>query len=215
MDIRGTIEQYGVLPIIKTDDYKKAPHIASALRRAGLPVGEVVFRSPNAHLVLKELHSSYPEMAIGAGTILTSEQVDAAKEAGAQYVISPGIDGELVDYSLAAEILPVPGCATASEVQLAVKKGLSLVKLFPAGLVGGLAAVNALAAPFPSVKYIPTNGVGFDNIEAYTANPHIAACGGIFPCPEELILREDWDGITRLCVQALELVEKARKQAHG
>lgn len=215
MDLQQIIEQYGILPIIKTDDYKKAPHIASALRRANLPVGEVVFRSPNAHLVLRELCSSYPEMAVGAGTILTAQQVDEAKAAGAQYVVSPGIDGELVDYSLEQGLLPVPGCATASEVQLAVKKELSLLKFFPARQMGGLSTINALAAPFPSVKYIPTNGVGFDNIEEYMANPHIAACGGIFPCPEELILREDWDGITRLCVQALELAEKARKRSAG
>lgn len=213
MNVRSMIERYGVLPIIKTDDYKKAPQIASALKCAGLPVGEVVFRSPNAHLVVGELCSSFPEMAVGAGTILTNEQVDTAKAAGAQYIVSPGIDAELVDYSLESGLLPVPGCATASEVQLAVKKGLSILKFFPARQMGGLSTINALAAPFPAVKYIPTNGVGFDNIEEYMANPNIAACGGIFPCPEELILQEDWDGITRLCVKALELVQKVREQA--
>lgn len=213
MDTGSVIAQYGILPIIKTDDCKKAPHIAAALKRANLPVGEVVFRSPNAHRVLSELRSSYPEMALGAGTILTTAQIDSAKAAGAQYIISPGIDGELVDYSLKNGLLPVPGCATASEVQLAVRKGLSLVKFFPARQMGGLATINALAAPFPSVRYIPTNGVGFDNIEEYAANPHIAACGGIFPCPEEMILQEDWDGITRLCVQALELVRRARESS--
>lgn len=215
MDAGNVIARYGILPIIKTDDYKKAPRIAAALKRAGLPVGEVVFRSPNANLVLKELRDSYPEMAVGAGTVLTTDQVDAAKAAGARYVVSPGIDAELVDYTLESGLLPVPGCATASEVQLAVKKGLFLLKFFPARQMGGLSTINALAAPFPSARYIPTNGVGFDNIEEYISNPHVAACGGIFPCPEELIFREDWDGITRLCVQALELVQKARELSAG
>ena len=109
MDTGSVIAQYGILPIIKTDDCKKAPHIAAALKRANLPVGEVVFRSPNAHRVLSELRSSYPEMALGAGTILTTAQIDSAKAAGAQYIISPGIDGELVDYSLKNGLLPIPG----------------------------------------------------------------------------------------------------------
>lgn len=205
------IGKCGVMPIVNTMDYKNAGLLAKAMTRAGMTVCEVVFRNENAGLVLAEMISACPEMLIGAGTILTEEQVDTVKNIGAAFTVSPGLDRELTRYCLEQEILPIPGATSASEVQLAVRLGLKTVKFFPAKQMGGLSTIDALAAPFPQVKYIPTNGVGFDNMEEYLKNPHILACGGTFPCPPDMIATRDFDGISRLCEKALNLVCRARE----
>lgn len=205
------IEQYGVLPIVKLEKIENAAHLAKAFQKAGMAVAEVVFRTKGADQVIARMKDAYPEITIGAGTVLTTEQIDLAIQAGATFMLSPGTDAELIDDCLAKNVLPIPGCATASDVQLCVKHGVSLVKLFPAGLLGGTAAINALSAPFPGIKFIPTNGVGFPTLSDYAANPHVAACAGIYPCPDALILSENWDEISRQCEKALEIVAAVRK----
>lgn len=210
--INEVIYKHGIMPIVNTSKSDKAPELAKTMTRAGMNVCEVVFRSKEAAAVLAAMRSACPDMIIGAGTILTETQVDAAMAAGAQFVISPGIDRELCEYCLSKGIQPIPGVSSASEVQLAVRLGLSVVKFFPAKQMGGLATINALAAPFPDVKYIPTNGVGFDNIDEYLGNTHILACGGTFPCPPDAIAAEDWDGIYELCRKALRIAAAVRTE---
>ena len=213
MSVLSIIEQYGVLPIIKMEKAEHAPKLAKALKAANLPVGEVVFRTPNANEVIRGMLAEYPEMTLGAGTILTNAQVDCAMEAGASFMISPGMDPELTDYCLQKGTTPIPGCGTASEVQLCVKRGLRVVKLFPARFIGGVDFIHAIAAPFAGIKYIPTNGVGFETLEEYASSEHVCACAGIYPCPDQLIREEKWDEITALCIKAVETVKKARAQA--
>ena len=210
MSAAKIIEEVGVLPIIRLDKVDNAPFIAQALKNAGLPVAEVVFRTEGADRVIEKMKNAFPEMTIGAGTVLTKKQVDQAIAAGAEFMLSPGTDAELIDYCHEKGALPIPGCATATDVQLCVKHGVTLVKLFPAGLLGGTAAINALAAPFSMVKFIPTNGVGFPTLSEYAANPHVAACAGIYPCPDDLIRAERWDEIERLCRKALAIVSAVR-----
>lgn len=205
------IEEYGVLPIVKLENIHHAKFLAKAFQKAGMAVAEVVFRTSGADKVIAGMKDAYPEMAIGAGTILTTRQIDTAILAGAEFMLSPGTDAELIDDCLQKDVLPIPGCATASDVQLCVKHGISLVKLFPAGLLGGTDVINALSAPFPGIKFIPTNGVGFRTLSDYAANKHVAACAGIYPCTDDLIISENWDEISRQCEKALEIVAAVRK----
>lgn len=210
-DIEKKLIESGVLPIISLDDAEKAVNLGKALLDGGVKVCEVVFRSENAVEVLEKLTSTYPELTVGAGTVITTEQVVTAKKAGAKFIVSPGIDAEIVEASFANGLVPLPGVETASEVQLAVKLGVNIVKFFPAGLQGGTKAINAFAAPFPGIKYVPTNGVGMDNLEEFASNPHVAACGGIYPCPSDMIQQDRWTEITERCKESISRVKKARE----
>lgn len=209
-DIQTLIEELGVLPIVKLEKIENAEKLAKAFVRAGLPLAEVVFRTEGADRVIAGMKAACPEMRLGAGTVLSEEQVVQAQEAGAEFMLSPGTDPEVILACKSRGLLPIPGCATATDVQMAVKYGAKLVKLFPAGLMGGVPAINALSAPFPYVKFIPTNGVGFATLSEYAANPHVAACAGIYPCPDALILAENWDEISRQCEKALKIVAAVR-----
>lgn len=210
MSVANAIERLGVLPIVRLENVRNAGKLAKAFMRAGMPLAEVVFRTKDADRVIAGMKESWPEMTLGAGTVLTTAQVEQAKAAGAEFILSPGTDPEIIDASAAMGLLPIPGCATATDVQMSVKHGVSLVKFFPAGLMGGTAAINALAAPFPQVRFIPTNGVGFPTLSEYAANPHVAACAGIYPCPDALLAAENWDEISRLCEKARRIVEAVR-----
>ena len=210
MNVASTIKSLGVLPIVRLENVKNAGKLAQALKRAELPLAEVVFRTKDADKAIAGMKEAWPEMTLGAGTVLTTEQIERAAAAGATFILSPGTDPEIIDASAARGLLPIPGCATATDVQMSVKHGVSLVKFFPAGLMGGTAAINALAAPFPQVQFIPTNGVGFPTLSEYAANPHVAACAGIYPCPDALIAVENWDEISRLCEKARRIVEAVR-----
>lgn len=210
MNTAEKIEKLGVLPIIRLEKVENARKLAAAFKRAGMPLAEVVFRTKDADKVISGMKEAFPEMTLGAGTILTTAQVERAQVAGAEFILSPGTDTEIIDCCNAHHLLPIPGCATATDVQMSVKNGANLVKFFPAGMMGGVNAINALSAPFAQVKFIPTNGVGFPTLSEYAANPHVAACAGIYPCPNELILTENWDEISRLCEKALKIVEAVR-----
>lgn len=209
-DIENRLIKNGIMPIISLDRTEDAAMLGQALADGGIELCEVVFRSQNALEVLRILCESHRELVVGAGTVLTARQAKQAKDAGAQFIVSPGLDTELVDYCHQIGLIAIPGIATPSELQLAVKHGVKIAKFFPAGLQGGVMAIRAFSAPFPDVKFIPTNGVGMDNLEEYAAHPSVAACGGIFPCPSDLINARKWDEITARCKEALARVKAAR-----
>ena len=210
MKVAEQIEALGVLPIVKLEKIENAGKLAKAFVRAGLPLAEVVFRTEGADKVISGMKEACPEMTLGAGTILTVEQLESAQQAGAEFILSPGTDPELIIACKSRGLLAIPGCATATDIQMAVKYGATMVKFFPAGLMGGVPAINALAAPFPYVRFIPTNGVGFATLSEYAGNEHVAACAGIYPCPDALIRGEQWDEISRQCEKALKIVAAVR-----
>lgn len=201
----------GIMPIIQIQDAKDAPCLADALRKANMDIAEVVFRTEAAAESIFLMKKEYPELKIGAGTILSKSQVDDAFNAGASFTVSPGIDKDIVCYSFSKGMDSVPGCATPSEVQLAYKLGVEIVKFFPAEQIGGLATINAIAAPFPMIYFLPSGGVAFHNIDVYLKNPHVAGCAGIFPCPPNLIQEKRWDEITDLCTKALSIAKETRR----
>lgn len=193
----------GLVPVIKLNDPDKAVPLAKALVKGGIPVAEVTFRAAGADKAIAAIAKELPEVLVGAGTVITIDQVKQAVNAGAKYIISPGFDKEVVQYCVDNNIPITPGCTNPSEVSIATKMGLEAVKFFPAEAMGGLKVIKSLAGPFPKMRFIPTGGIGPNNLKDYLAFDKIIACGGSWMVPEKLIDNEDWDGITALAREAV------------
>ena len=211
-DVQTLISRIGVVPVIKLNNpTRDAAALAHALCEGGLPVAEVTFRAAGAADAIRLMRQAEPEMLVGAGTVLTTAQVDAAIEAGAQFVVSPGLDVELVRYCQSKGVTIFPGCTTPTDYHAAFNLGLEVLKFFPAEQSGGLAKIKAMSAPFPMFKVMPTGGISLKNLAEYSACPVIAACGGSYMCPDKLIAEGKWDEITELCKKSVEIVKEARK----
>ena len=178
----------------------------------GLSCAEVTFRTDTAEESIKIMTSEYPDMFVGAGTVLTIEQVDRAVAAGAKFIVSPGFDPEIVDYCLSKEISVFPGCITPSEVAQAVKRGLKAVKFFPAEQFGGVAAIKAIAAPYVGVKFMPTGGINAKNLESYLSCDKIVACGGSWMVKGDLIKEGKFNEIKAMTEEAVKLAAEIRKK---
>ena len=211
MSVTETIQKMGVVPVVVLNDAKDAAPLAKALCEGGLPCAEVTFRTDAAEESIRIMTTEFPEMFVGAGTVLTTSQVDRAVAAGAKFIVSPGFDPEIVDYCLSKEIPVFPGCITPSEVSQAVKRVLKVVKFFPAEQFGGVATIKALAAPFTGVKFMPTGGVNAKNLESYLSCDKIVACGGSWMVKGDLVKAGKFDEIKALVEEAVQLVASIRK----
>ena len=205
------IEKTGVVPVVVLEDAKDAEPLAKALCEGGLPCAEVTFRTAAAADCIRIMSEKYPEMLVGAGTVLTTEQVDRAVANGAKFIVSPGFDPEIVDYCLEKDIPVFPGVITPSEVAQAVKRGLKVVKFFPAEQFGGVATIKALAAPYVGLKFMPTGGVNAKNLESYLSFNKIIACGGSWMVKGDLVKAGKFDEIKALTEEAVKLVADIRK----
>lgn len=208
--VEQKLAQMGVVPVVVLEDAKDAVPLAKALCAGGLPCAEVTFRTAAAEASMQAMCAAFPEMLVGAGTVLTIEQVDRAVAAGAQFIVGPGFDPEIVDYCLAKAIPIFPGCVTPTEISQAVKRGLRVAKFFPAAQYGGVATIQALAAPFVGMKFMPTGGVNANNLQDFLRCPAIAACGGSWMVKGDLIRNGDFAQIQALTEQAVSLVQQAR-----
>ncbi len=210
-----TLEQqfyhYGVVPVVVLEDAKNALPLAKALTEGGLPCAEVTFRTDAAEESIRLMCSEYPDMAVGAGTVLTVRQIDRAVAAGAKFIVSPGFDPDIVDYCLKKDIPVFPGCATPSEVAQAAKRGMKLVKFFPAEQAGGIAMIKALAAPYTMMKFMPTGGISAKNLKDYLSFDRVLCCGGSWMVKGDLIQDGDFNKIRELTVEAVELTASLRK----
>lgn len=210
MTIEERFEDFGVVPVVVLDDVKDALPLAKALTEGGLPCAEVTFRTEAAEESIKVMAEAYPDMVVGAGTVLTIEQVDAAVKAGAKFIVSPGFDPGIVDYCLEKEIPIFPGCVTPSEVAQAVKRGLKVVKFFPAEPAGGVAMIKAMAAPYHQLRFMPTGGIGTQNLKDYLGFDKIICCGGSWMVKADLIKNGEFDKIAKLTKEAKELAKSIR-----
>lgn len=199
------LERVGMIPVIKLEDTSKAAALADALMRGGIPVAEVTFRAAGADHVIRQIRQACPDMAVGAGTVLTVEQAKVAIDAGALYIVAPGLNPKVVSYCQEQGVPVIPGCATPSEIEQALEMGLEVVKFFPAEQLGGLATIKALCGPYSNIRFIPTGGINLDNLTQYLTHPRIVACGGTFMVKTEMIDSGDWDGIVALCRRAMEV----------
>ena len=206
MDILKQISNIGIVPVIKINDASKAVPLAKALIDGGLPVAEITFRTDAAEEAIKLVSKAYPEMIVGAGTVLTIEQAERAKKAGAKFIVSPGFNPKVVKWCVDNDILATPGCTSPSEIEQALELGLKVVKFFPAEQSGGLEKIKALSAPYGNLKFMPTGGINLKNLTEYMSNKKIVACGGSFMVKEDYINDGQWDKITQLTKDAVDIM---------
>lgn len=206
------LQKFGVVPVVVLNEVKDALPLAKALIEGGLPCAEVTFRTEAAEESIRQMAAEYPEMLVGAGTVLTIEQVDRAVNAGAKFIVSPGFDPEVVDYCLSREIPIFPGCVTPSEVAQAVKRGLKVVKFFPAEQFGGVSTIKALAAPYTMVRFMPTGGVSAKNLKDYLSCDKIIACGGSWMVKGDMIKAGEFDKICEMTKEAVALAKEIRME---
>lgn len=198
------ISKIGIVPVIALDDAKDAEPLAKALVEGGIACAEVTFRTACAADVIKIMTTKYPELLVGAGTVLTTEQVDRAVEAGAKFIVSPGLNPKVVKYCVDKGIPVTPGTSNPSDVEQAIELGLEVVKFFPAEQAGGLAMIKAMSAPYVNMKFMPTGGINADNLTSYLDFKKIIACGGSWMVKKDLVAAGKFDEITRLTRQAVE-----------
>ena len=204
------IEELGIVPVVVLQDAANAKPLAQALCDGGLPCAEVTFRTAAAAESIRIMSEAFPDMLVGAGTVLTISQVDDAAAAGAQFIVSPGFDPEIVDYCLEKQIPVFPGCITPSEIAQAVKRGLKVVKFFPAEQFGGAASIKALAAPYTGLKFMPTGGINTENIKDYFNCKSVIACGGSWMVKGDLIAAGEFEKIKQLTQEAVKLAARLR-----
>jgi len=200
--------EIGIIPVVVLNDVKDALPLGKALMEGGLPAAEVTFRTEAAEEAIRIMAANFPDMLVGAGTVLTKDQVDRAVNAGAKFIVSPGFDLEIVEYCKEKDIPVCPGIQTPTELIQAVKAGLDHVKFFPAENAGGLSMINAVGAAFPQIKFMPTGGISAGNVSEYLASSRIFCCGGSWMVKGDMIKAGDFDAITEKVREAAALVNK-------
>lgn len=202
MDVLKRLAQSGVVPVVVLEDAKDAVPTAKAMLAGGIDVMEITFRTAAAADSIRTVAQECPDMVVGAGTVVNLEQCKLAVECGAKFIVSPGYDEETVAWCCDNGIPVTPGCVTPTEIMMALKHGLKVLKFFPANVYGGLSAIKSLAGPFGGVKFIPTGGVNAQNLAEFISSPYIHAVGGSWICPKADIAAGNFDKITALCKEA-------------
>lgn len=210
-DIFRKIERIGIVPVVVIEEAKQAYPLGKALCDGGLPCAEITFRTSEAPQAIHLMRKEYPKMLIGAGTVLTREQVDLAIEAGAGFIVSPGLNPNVVKYCQERNVPVIPGIVTPGELEHALSLGLKTVKFFPAELSGGVKMLKTLASVYGDVKFLPTGGISAENVLEYLKVDQVFACGGSWMVKKQLVEEGKFDTIMKLCRQASELVKERRE----
>ena len=210
IDINKTLEAVPVVPLVQSDDPAVAAQLSRALAAGGIAVVEVVFRTDRALECLKAVADEVPEIIAGAGTVLSVDQAEAAIDAGAQFIVSPGLDDGVVAVAMERGVPIYPGIVSPTELQRAYNLGLDTVKFFPASIAGGVPAIKALASVFRTMRFMPTGGVSPGNLAEFLAVPAVLACGGSWLTPADAIVSGDYDKITKLAHEAVQIAIQAR-----
>lgn len=200
------LQSYKIIPVIQINQVEQAVPLAKTLVENGLPVAEVTFRTEAAAEAIRLMREAYPELCIGAGTVLNAEQVDRAVAAGAEFIVAPGLNPKTVRYCQQQGIPVVPGVNNPSQVEQAVELGLTFLKFFPAEASGGINMIKSLLAPYVDISLMPTGGISKANVRDYLAIDRVACCGGTWMVAPSLIDNGDWEEIGRLVREAVELV---------
>lgn len=197
------LSQIGIVPVVALNHIEDARPLAKALCDGGLPCAEVTFRTDCAEKAIRIMATEFPQMFVGAGTVLTTEQVDRAVNAGAKFIVSPGLNPDVVKYCVDKNIPVTPGCANPSDIEQALSLGLDVVKIFPAEAIGGLKLIKSMAAPYVNMKFMPTGGINAKNLNEYLAFDRIIACGGSWMVSSALVDAGKFDEITALTKEAV------------
>lgn len=204
-------EEVGIIPVVVLNDAKDALPLGKALMEGGLPAAEVTFRTAAAEESIRIMAKEFPDMLVGAGTVLTIDQVDRAVAAGAKFIVAPGFDPEIVKYCLEKDIPVCPGTQTASEMMAALKLGLTHVKFFPAENAGGLKMIKAIGAALTALKFMPTGGINAENVKEYLQSDKIFCCGGSWMVKGDMIKAGEFDAIREKVAEAAAIVRANRK----
>jgi len=209
-DLLEKLGGLGVVPVVKIEQAEDAVELGRALLAGGLPCAEITFRTAAAEEAIRRISSSLPEVIVGAGTVLSVDQADKAVSAGARFIVSPGFNQKVVDWCLQTKIPVTPGVMTPTEIDMALDRGLRILKFFPAEAIGGIAVLKAISAPYGGVKFIPTGGINQSNLADYLALPSVHCCGGSWLVKAGLISAGRFHEITRLTREAMSVVRQVR-----
>jgi 2-dehydro-3-deoxyphosphogluconate aldolase/(4S)-4-hydroxy-2-oxoglutarate aldolase len=212
VNVPARLRQLGVIPVVSLDRVESAVPLAEALLAGGLPCAEITFRTMAAEPAIRAISQSFPEILVGAGTILSEEQVERAMAAGAKFIVSPGFSQDVVNLCRQRNLPVFPGVCTPTDIMMALEAELTILKFFPAEAFGGLKTLKALSAPFPNVEFIPTGGVSAANLEEYLSFGKVLACGGSWMVKRELIAAGNFAEIKRLTEEAVAIKRKARAE---
>jgi 2-dehydro-3-deoxyphosphogluconate aldolase/(4S)-4-hydroxy-2-oxoglutarate aldolase len=202
------IEELRLIPVAVLEDSENAIPLSKTLIDAGLPVIEITFRTKAAAQSISEIKKEFPEMLVGAGTVLNIDQVDAAIEAGSEFIVSPGFNPTIIDYCIENKYPIIPGIDSPSFIEWGLERGLDKFKFFPAEISGGLQMLKSLYGPYPQVKFIPTGGINYKNIKAYLELDNVIACGGSWVVNKNLISSGEFDEIKRITMQAISIIKR-------
>ena len=200
------IGELGIVPVVKIEKAEDALPLGRALINGDLPIAEITFRTSAAEESIKTLTKELPDLLIGAGTVLTIEQVKRAVSAGAQFIVSPGFNPKVVDYCVENNILIIPGLNNPTQIEMALERGIEVVKFFPAEASGGLPLLESMSAPYSGIKFIPTGGINLNNLTSYLSNQKVHACGGSWMVKDNLISSGNFNEITRLTQEAVSIM---------
>ena len=203
------IGEIRLVPVVKIEDSRNAVPLGQALKDGNLPIAEITYRTEAAEEAIRLLTAELPEILIGAGTVLTLDQVKSAVGAGAQFIVAPGFNPKVVDYCIEHNIIIIPGVNNPSQIERALERRLEVVKFFPAEASGGMPFLKAVAAPYSAIRFLPTGGINLQNMVSYLSFPRVIACGGSWMVKSDLISRGNFKDIKRLSREAvLELPER-------
>jgi 2-dehydro-3-deoxyphosphogluconate aldolase/(4S)-4-hydroxy-2-oxoglutarate aldolase len=212
VNVPARLRQLGVIPVVSLDRVESAVPLAEALLAGGLPCAEITFRTMAAEPAIRAISQSFPEILVGAGTVLNEEQVERAIAAGAKFIVSPGFSDAVVNLCRQRNLPVFPGICTPTDIMMALEAELTILKFFPADAFGGLKTLKALSAPFPNVEFIPTGGVSATNLEDYLSFGKVLACGGSWMVKSELIAAGNFAEIKRLTEEAVAIRRRARAE---
>ena len=206
------ISAMGVVPVVAIENASDAVGLGDALIEGGLPCAEITFRTAAAASAIRTLSNSHPGILVGAGTILTKSDAETAVDAGASFVVTPGFDGDLVDWCLDQRIPVIPGVMTPTDINAAINRKLNVLKFFPAEAAGGIKTLKAISGPYGNIKFVPTGGITLDNLEEYLSLPNVVACGGSWLVKKDQISSGEFDVIESLVREAVQLVDRIRSR---
>lgn len=210
MNIYDKFRDLSIVPVVVLNDRKDAKALAKALIDGGLPCAEVTFRTAAAKESIRLMKEAYPEMLVGAGTVLSTEMVDEALDAGAEFIVTPGFNEDVVKYCMEKNVPITPGCMDTYAIEKAISMGLSVIKFFPAEAAGGTKMIKALSGPYRNLQFLPTGGVNEMNLTDYLKLPQVIACGGSWMVPSKLIDAGEFDEIITIVKSAVEIVKEVR-----
>jgi len=206
------ISAMGVVPVVAIENASDAVGLGDALIEGGLPCAEITFRTAAAASAIRTLCNSHPGILVGAGTILTKSDAETAVDAGASFVVTPGFDGDLVDWCLNQRIPVIPGVMTPTDINAAINRKLNVLKFFPAEAAGGIKTLKAISGPYGNIKFVPTGGITLGNLEEYLSLPNVVACGGSWLVKKDQISSGEFDTIESLVREAVQLVDRIRSK---